>query len=130
MAKSTRGKGTKAPTQKRKPETPRPRRTKLQGVKDMGPITIEGKFDDGHPFFALEGEPIRELTIVASRRFLWWEVSSQRIKQTVKLQPHTVTQEPDGAITYSVPMKLDGPCEAIPSPWWERTLYAIARIWS
>lgn len=35
------------------------------------------------------------------RRFLWWDVANQH-----------------------------GSPLAIPSPWWERALYAVARIWS
>lgn len=130
MAKSPRGKGTKAAAVKRKPATTSLRRTKLQGVKDMGPITIAGTFDDANPFAAMMGEPQRELTISASRKFLWWEVHRQRIRQTVMVMDHTMTQHPDGTVTYSVPMKCDSPPLVIPSPWWERTLYAIARIWS
>lgn len=108
-----------------------PKRTTLPtGVTPMEPIVLEGTFDDAafHALWTME--PQQQLAISASRKFLWWEVHRQRVRLKVKAEAHTVTQAPDGAITYSVPMKVDGPCETILSPWWERTLYAIAGIWS
>lgn len=99
-----------------------------QDTRQHKPIVIEGFYDDSAiPF--LDVEPTRELTIVNGRRFLWWTVAKQRIRQTVTLQPHTIAQLEDG-VNISVPMKCEGPAVVIRSPWWERTLYAIARIWS
>lgn len=135
----------KTPARKRKPAAKARKRTTLiaepmapqpetrESAMDIGPITLEGTFDDGRDFETPWSIPLselpKELTIEAGRRFLWWDVSRQRVRQKVTLEPHKITKMADG-LNISVPMKCDGPPITILSPWWERALYAVARIWS
>ena|SRR5687767_878904 len=97
-------------------------------LKAEGPITISGTFDD-EAVAAIDHLLPRELTIVSGRRFLWWTVAHKRLRQTVRLQPHKITRM-DGMMSVSVPMRCEGDPTVIISPWWERALYHVARLWS